>query len=314
MGHPAYVLCGPTASGKTELAHCIARRQQWPILSADAMQVYVGLDRGTAKPSVEERADLVYGGLDWVTPDQPYSVGAYREAALRYVQDLPRSMPVLVVGGTGLYIKALLAGLDAMPPVDAAVREAVQQVFAEHGLAGLQAECRRVALERYDRLADPNNPRRVMRALELALMGVPLQPTWSEAPIRGTVTVLDVGRDQLHERIRVRTGQMFATGLVAEAAAVQTRWPSLSRTARHAIGYREAWAVLAGEMDTDAAVAAVEQRTRQYARRQRTWFRHQLPAEHIEAAPDESVEALADRVLAGWRRGGGCELNMRQSD
>ncbi len=310
MGQPAYVLCGPTASGKTELAHCIARRTQWPLLSADAMQVYVGMDIGTAKPSAEERSGLTYGGLDWVTPDQTYSVGRYRKTALEFVRQLPKTTPVLVVGGTGLYIKALLMGLDDMPAVDAQVRAQIQQIYEDFGLAGLQAELRKLAHDRYEALADPNNPRRVMRALELAKMGVPLQPTWTDRPIQGRVTVLDVDREQLHARIHQRAKQMFASGLLDEAATLQKRWPTLSRTARHAIGYQEAWAVQVDDMQVNDAIAQTEKRTRQYARRQRTWFRHQLPAETIEVEPDESVEALADRILAGWSARGGCELHM----
>lgn len=308
MGQPAYVLCGPTASGKTEVAHRIARRQGWPLLSADSMQVYEGMDIGTAKPSIDERKGLTYGGLDWVTPDRSFSVGAYRQAAMHFLQGLSQSVPVLVVGGTGLYIKALLMGLDEMPPIDPAVRGEVQKIYTESGLIGLQTELQDLSQDRYDRLADPNNPRRVMRALELAKMGVPLQPTWSATRMQGTVTVLDVDRERLHQRIHVRAKNMFASGLLDEAEALQKRWPTLSRTARHAIGYQEAWAVQAGDMQVDDAVAQTEKRTRHYARRQRTWFRHQLPADSVEVQPNESVESLADRILAGWQAGGGCEL------
>ena len=308
MGHPAHVLCGPTASGKTDLAHAIARQTGWPILSADAMQVYQGMDIGTAKPTAEERKSLRYSGLDWVSPDQSFSVGTYKEMALAFVRQMPADQPVLIVGGTGLYIKALLQGLDDMPPVDPAIRAEVETLFAEQGLEAVQAACRCLSPERYQRLQDPNNPRRVMRALELAKMGVPLESRWDRIPPRGQTTMIDVESGRLHERIQRRAAHMFANGLLEETAALQERWPCLSPTARQAIGYREAAAVLDGTMDLDAALQQTCTRTRQYARRQRTWFRHQLPCESIVRPEDEPIDRVAERVLVAWRSRETCEI------
>lgn len=308
--HPVYVLCGPTATGKTEIAHQIARQMQWPILSADAMQVYQGMTIGTAKPTPTEREGLVYEGLDWVTPDQEFSVGAYRQAAVQFVATVPPEVPVLMVGGTGLYINALLAGLDEMPPIDPVVRAEVQVLYAERGLSGLQEACRSLSPDRYARITDPANPRRVMRALELARMGVEPQARWGESPIVGAVAVLEWEREPLHERIEKRVDRMFAAGFLEEVRALRERWPIWSRTAQRAIGYQEASAVLTGELDVAAASALICVRTRQYARRQRTWFRRQLPARHVPMTPQTTVEEAVERVREAWEQGGVCQMRM----
>jgi tRNA dimethylallyltransferase len=300
---PVFVLAGPTAVGKTAVADELARRNGWAVLSADAMLVYQEMDIGTAKPTPDERAGLVYGGLDWATPAEHFSVGAYRDAALAFLRGLPPARPVLVVGGTGLYIKALLVGLDAMPAVDPAVREAVERLYAEGGLVAVQAACRAADPERYAALRDPANPRRVMRALELARMGVAPACVWAEQDRLRPIMVLTMAREALHERIEERVRAMYKGGLLAEVERLRGRWPVWSKTAQMAIGYREAVAVLEGELKEEEGMAVTMRRTRQYARRQATWFRHQLPAEEIPTA-GAPVHVIVDRLEKAWSEHG----------
>lgn len=302
---PFFVLAGPTAAGKTEVAHVLARQEGWALLSADAMLVYRGMDIGTAKPSISERADLLYGGVDLVTPDQPFSVGAYLAHVRAFLNALPEGHPVLVVGGTGLYIKAIVCGLDPIPPVDPAVRDQVARLYAVEGLEGISRACIEADPARYTALADKSNPRRVMRALELARMGIPYEPTWSSrAPANIPLVRLDIPRDVLATRIQARIDGMFQCGLLDEVAGLLRRYPYWSNTARQAIGYREAVTVLQGGLSEADARAAIFRRTRRYARRQETWFRHQLPFCAVQPSPKDSVMDSAGRILSAWRRDG----------
>ena len=297
------VLAGPTACGKSQVAHHLALQEGWPVLSADAMLVYRGMDIGTAKPSPDWRAQAVYGGIDCVTPDQPFSVGAWLEVARAFLAAQPRELPVLLVGGTGLYIKGLLQGLDPMPPVDPALRREVEALYAGQGLPGLQAACAALDPERYAALRDPANPRRLMRLWELARMGVPAARVWDRpSPIHGVG--LEMERETLDQRIAQRVDAMYEGGLLEEVRRLQAAWPVWSATAGQAIGYREAVAVLAGGLTEAEARAETVRRTRRYARRQRTWFRHQLTLETVELSAADPVEAVVDRVRAGWRVNG----------
>lgn len=307
MKDDLYVLAGATATGKTSVAHQLARSMDAAILSADAMLVYQGMDIGTAKPAPRERSGLAYGGIDCVTPDQGFSVGQYLEAALTFLRALPEQQPVVVVGGTGLYIKALLAGLDTMPPVDPALRHDIDQLYEQGGLAALQAACQKEAPERYAALKDPANPRRLSRALELARIGVPMQDAW-QRKVTGRCTVLARERSSLNQRIETRVHNMYHEGLVAEVESLLQHWPTWSKTATMAIGYREARALLAGEMTESEAKAETARRTRQYARRQQTWFRHQLPQDEIAVTETDTLEHIAERVAQSWRKYGPCKL------
>lgn len=305
----AYLFAGPTATGKSAIAHRMAREYGWAVLSADAMLVYVGMDVGTAKPSPEERVGLRYGGIDCVTPDQPFHVGAYLEYARSFLRSVPEDQPVVMVGGTGLYFKALLLGLDPMPETDPAVRARVQHLYEDGGLSALTALCRDMDPERWATVADPANPRRVMRALELALMGVPVAHVWKQQPMNTSGVVVDRERADLDERISRRVEQMYARGLLDEVARLRERYPHWSHTAQKAIGYKEAAAVLAGTSTVEEAQQATMTRTRRYARRQRTWFRHQLPFTAFPIGVSDSESSVGAALLAHWRKHGPCTIS-----
>jgi tRNA dimethylallyltransferase len=285
----AFVLVGPTASGKSAVAQLIAEQIGAPIISADSMNIYRGMDIGTAKPSPEERSRVKTWGVDLADPTEPFSVGDWLNAVKPAFQT---SETTIVVGGTGLYVKCLLQGLDDVPTADEALRERTEKM----PLAELQAEARRAAPEAYEALADKENPRRLIRLLE----GKKSSDSWKgEMP---TVLGLHVERDVLNRRIAERVEKMYAGGLLQEARGLLGL--QLSSTAQHAIGYAEAFAVLRGEMTEAQAKEKTVVRTRQLSKRQMTWFRHQLKVEWIETADFPGIGKLADKVYNVWKEGG----------
>ncbi len=215
----AWFLVGPTASGKSAVAQYLAEQEAYDILSADAMLVYIGMDIGTAKPTAAERARVHYYGLDLVEPREPFSAGAYRLAALQAFRDAAarRLRPLIVVGGTGLYIKSLTDGLAPCSPGQSAIREEAERRLAVEGIGALQAWLSQVDPARYASLADPKNPRRLMRALETALAGeVPAVGNWRVAHDSPRILGLKWSLPQLYDRIQVRVQVMFAGGLLTE--------------------------------------------------------------------------------------------------
>ncbi len=306
----AWVLAGPTAAGKTSVAHRLAVARGAHVLSADAMAVYRGMDVGTAKPGADLRAELSYHGLDLVDPDQPFSAGAFVEEARRASDAAQHAgRPLIIVGGTGLYLSALLRGLSTGAPADPALRARWEQVWREQGLSGLHAALRARAPEALANLADPQNPRRVIRALERLEAGAGMDDSWTRTP--SPIVALGMAPDRLKRRIAERVRAMFrGEGLLEEARRLRARWPQLSPTARHAIGYAEAFAVLDGSMTIDAACARAASRTWQLARRQMTWFRHQLPVSWVQVTDDMNDEMIAAHVSRQWEQDGPSALHF----
>lgn len=302
------MLVGATATGKTAVAQRLAGELNAVILSADSMLVYRGLDIGTAKPTAAERGHIRYGGLDLVNPDEEFHVAAWIEHARGFLATARAAdQPVIIVGGTGLYVKCLLTGLTAQPAADPAWRAtAVKMSRAE-----LQEKLQQLDPVRYAALteSDRQNPRRLIRALELAREvpslgksdGSDFQASEEEAvsgqpsAVSRTIVGLRLPPALLAERIRTRVQLMFAQGLLAEARRLREKFPQLSATARQAIGYAEAFAVLGGECTAAAACEKIAVRTRQLAKRQMTWFRHQASTAWVEADGD-----AAQRVREFW--------------
>lgn len=297
--HRAFFLVGPTAAGKSAVAHALARAGGMGILSADSMVVYRGLDLGTAKPTPAERGELPYWGVDCVNPDEEFSAGKYMQVARGALADAERQKrSVLVAGGTGLYVQCLLHGLRAEVAVDAVRRAHLDALLAERGVPGLQEELARMDPARLRALKDPLNPRRLLRALELA--GQPtVQPAWNRASAPPLVGLRRTQAD-LEDRMRRRVDAMFTAGLIAEARALRERYSAFSATASQAIGYAEAWAVLDGRQTESQARDSTFQRTRRLAKRQMTWFRHQATMLWIDVTPDMTTSDIAAAVRAHW--------------
>lgn len=302
--HYANILVGPTAVGKTEAAHILAVRSSAKILSADSMLVYKGMDVGTAKPDREDLKRFGYGGVDIVGSESDFNLAHYIEHARSVVEALTDA-PLIVVGGTGLYVKALTRGLDDAGRPNPELRSAAEAVYDRGGLEALQTFVARRAPESYGNLKDRDNPRRLIRALEVSSE---VQPSWHEREPQRLVG-LWMDRGLLADRIAARVDRMYAAGLLDEVAGL-LREDRLSRTARQAIGYREAIAVLAGDMEWSDARERICTRTRRLAKSQMTWFRNQERVDWIDAGSFETAAAVADRVEEQWRENGRNQLRF----
>jgi tRNA dimethylallyltransferase len=265
---------GPTATGKSDLAIALALRLGGEVVGADASQLYRGMDIGTAKVPLEERRGIAHHQLDVLEVTEEASVAAYQKAARADVEAVlaRRSVPV-VAGGSGLYVRAALDRLE-IPPTDAGVRAALQDRLDREGVGPLLAELRAVDPAAADAL-EPNNGRRVVRALEVvALTGAPFSATMPTREfVRPTVLVgLRTDRAVLDARIDHRTRAMFDAGLVDETRALVALGLREGRTASRAVGYAQALAVLDGTTTLEDAVADTALRTRRLVRRQESWF------------------------------------------
>ena len=305
-----FFLVGPTATGKSAVAQWIAEQHGYDILSADSMLVYEGMDIGTAKPSPKERERVDYYGVDLVQPDRPFSLGDFlRHATETLGRQAGGNKSTIVVGGTGLYVKGLLHGLDATTPSDPESRAKWETVLADEGVAGLRAALKRLSPAWLESMSDPSNPRRLVRALELASSGISGPPRdWNAKCPPSPIPGFMMPPEQLNRRIEERVRGMYADGLLDEAAALLERYGRLSQTAAQAIGYAEAFDVLSERCTQDEAIQRTVIRTRRLAKRQRTWFRHQLDVAWIDVEQTASVEHIAKRVLEHWRHYGGTEI------
>jgi tRNA dimethylallyltransferase len=280
VGARALALLGPTASGKSHLALALAERLPVEIVSMDSAQVYRGLDIGTAKPSADERARVPHHLIDIVEPDESYSAGRWRADALCAVNKVLKAGKVpLVVGGTMLYYRALVEGLDALPPANAEIRQALNAQAAEHGWAALHAELAKVDPAAAERIP-PADAQRIQRALEVwRLTGRPLTSLQrGERPALPfelrAFALVPPDRGCLNQRIAERFDAMLAAGLVDEVKRLRSRYRlTAAMPSMRAVGYRQVWQCLEGEIPAselrDKAVAA----TRQLAKRQLTWLR-----------------------------------------
>ena len=300
----AFFLVGPTAAGKSAVAQHIAEAQDWNILSADSMLVYREMDIGTAKPSKDERARVVYGGLDLENPDKPFNVGQYIEHACGFLNEaFAREKQSIVTGGTGLYVKCLTEGLAQLPPADPALRVWAEALLEKDGIAALQKVLQERDTVRYEALKDKNNPRRLIRALELVGQEPGNTKTWSTEPSVPMIG-LAVDPELLAANIRTRVRRMYDSGLLDEVDRLLLSYTKLSETASQAIGYAEAIAVRQGLMTLDDAMARTVVRTRQLAKRQMTWFRHQANVIWISVGKNSMIEQVAGQVLARWKQYG----------
>jgi tRNA dimethylallyltransferase len=275
----AYALLGPTASGKSAIALAVAKKSPVEIVSVDSAQVYRGMDIGTAKPTLAERARVAHHLIDIRDPDQSYSAGQFREDAITAIRAiLERKHIPLLVGGTMLYYRALVSGLDALPQADRAIREQIDEEAAQHGWPALHKELEKRDPKTAQRLA-PNDAQRIQRALEVwritgrplsALQGAPADPL----PFRVKACVLIPERAELHRRIEQRFHAMLDAGLVEEVKTLRSRYRlTPGMPSMRAVGYRQAWEYLAGAYDRDTLRSRGIAATRQLAKRQVTWLR-----------------------------------------
>ncbi len=293
----AYVLTGPTGSGKSRLGLELAEDLGAEIVSMDSMALYRGMDVGTAKPAAEDRRRVPHHLLDVLEPWESASVAWWLEQAKQCCREIEgRGRRVLFVGGTPLYLKALLHGLFDGPPANLALRARLEREAAEQGSEPLHTRLTCVDPATAARL-HPNDLRRIVRALEVwELTGRPIsdwQQQWGDTssasggrkppgaspgglrpPLTERCLYLDLPRPVLYERINARVGRMFADGLVEEVRALRRLERPLSREAAQALGYKELFDYLDGKGSLEDAVVTIQTRSRNFAKRQLTWFRH----------------------------------------
>jgi tRNA dimethylallyltransferase len=297
-----YALVGETASGKSEAAHSLALRLGWVVCSADSMAVYRFMDRGTAKPSPAMRKEVRYLGLDLVDPDEPFSVGKYVEMVAPAVEEtLESGIGVIVAGGSGLYVKALTEGLSPGPASSPDRVEFWTSFWNSNGAEAAWSRLLELNPAWRGAIADRANPRRMIRALVLAEQGAGPPGGWTKGGFPELVGLRYHGAER-ERRIARRARNMYDLGLLDETRSLLAGFPGLSGTARHAIGYAEAAGCLAGRFSAREALEQTVRRSRQFAKRQRTWFRTQLRVSWVECGPGEDAAAISERVLGEFQR------------
>jgi tRNA dimethylallyltransferase len=304
---PLLVIAGPTGVGKTAAAVALGARLPIEVVSADSRQVYRGMDVATGKPSGEERTAVPHHLVDIVDPDDTYDAARFTRdarAAIAAIRDRGR-LPV-VVGGTGLYIRALLRGLDPATPADPGFRSELVVIMAREGRAALHARLVAQAPTLAQRL-HPNDHVRVIRALELVRAGSPAGPAqtrWREAASGEAVVYvgLTLHRPRLDERLRQRAARMVAAGLEDEVRGLLARGYAPTLPAMQGMGYREFVRVLTAGLDRAEALRLMQRDTLRYARRQWTWFAREpalawIDVDAVEGGAADGVAAMIEARL-----------------
>jgi tRNA dimethylallyltransferase len=295
------VICGPTAVGKTAVALALAALWNMEVVSADSRQIYRNLDIGTAKPTRKERQKLTHHGIDLIKPGERYSAGRFARDASGWIRDIrQRGHRPVVVGGTGLYIRALADGLFKEPTLDPARRVELER---------WTGELENGELVRWAGRLDPGfrggGRQRAQRAIEVAILTGRALSYWQQAArtggaIRPWYVVLTVPRPILHQRILRRSREMVQRGVIEEVAAVMAEGQAENAPGLDAIGMREAVAYLQGRIPRDAVAETIATSTRQYAKRQETWFRHQLSGTVLTLDATRGPEIIAAEIDKAW--------------
>lgn len=293
------LLVGPTGVGKTGLALEMAERFGGEIVSADSLQVYRGMDIGTAKPTLDERQRIPHHLIDVVDPDQPFDASRYRDLAREAIARLHREKkPVFVVGGTGLYIRALLGGLIEGPGADEALRQTLREELKRWG-APLLYEKLRKRDEKAAAQVSPRDGVRIIRALEVleatgrSIVDHQKEHRFGEKPYEVLKIGLVLERDRLLENIGIRTDRMIAEGFVEEVRRLLAMGYDRSLKPMQSLGYRHICAYLAGERGLEETVRMIKRDTYRYAKRQMTWF--SADGEIVWLSPAD-VDTAAERI------------------
>lgn len=308
LAKPVLAILGATATGKSELGMALAGEFGGEIVNADALQVYRGFDIGTAKPSLQERARVPHHLIDILEPRERYSAGEFARRAHEAMAEIEeRGRVPIVVGGSGLYLRALFQGISPVPPGDPETRRTLRERLEAEGLGPLREELQRLDPETADRLM-AGDTQRILRALEVALVsGKPLSAWISEQPFGiQSIAVIRVGltlpRGILYDRIAGRVARMMEAGWREEVAGLLRQGLSPSLPAFQAIGYRQLVRYLEGNGSLEQAVVETIMETRRFAKRQETWFRKEpdvtwFSAQDLRRRIPEVIEHAKHRGL-----------------
>lgn len=296
------IIAGPTASGKSSLGVELALSLGGEILNADSMQVYRGMDVGTAKPTLEEQKGIPHHLLDVVDPDEDFSAATFRSMALALVREIcSRGKICLVVGGTGLYIKALLGGLLRSPPADPRLRETLRLECDNHGSTRLYERLKLLDPESASRV-HPNDKVRIIRSLEIIHLTnrrpseLSREHGFRDRALGALKLCLKINREELYHRINRRSAAMLRAGLVGETESLLSKGYSSQLKPMKSIGYRHIVKYLEGTWSLAEATRNLQRDTRRYAKRQLTWFR--ADPEFTWISPDDFD--LASKKIRGF--------------
>jgi tRNA dimethylallyltransferase len=292
------LLVGPTASGKTEVSLKLAQYFQTSIISADSRQCFIELNIGVAKPSLEELRSVPHFFINSHTIGQNVNAGLFERLALQWSTEIFNDHDLLVmVGGTGLYIKAFCDGLNKIPPVDESIRSVIQLKYEENGLEWLQEEIRLKDPEFFS-VGEMMNPQRIMRALEVVLstdrsiLSFRNEPIKSR-PFRIIKFGLQLTREELYRNINFRTDKMIELGLLEE---VKKLLPYAHLNALQSVGYSEIFSYLNAAISFEKAVELIKKNTRNYAKRQMTWFSRDKSIQWINPGEWDQIKKIADTM------------------
>lgn len=293
------IIAGPTAVGKTTVAIDVARHFGCDIISADSRQFYAELKIGTAVPSPEQLSAVHHHFIGNLSLTDSFNVSQYENEVLALLPLLfGNNRFAVMAGGSGLYIRAVCEGIDALPDANPGIRASLQTLLDTEGLPGLRQLLRKLDPE-YHQTVDAANPSRIIRALEVCLTtGCPYSSFRKKKPVQRDFNIIKIGLDlpraQLHERINARVDQMMAAGLEDEARSF---YPKRNLNALNTVGYKELFDYFDGRCSLDAAVEKIKTNTRRYARRQITWFRKEENIIWSRPQSDEVMELIEELLL-----------------
>ncbi len=293
------VIAGPTGVGKTALAINLAKHFSTKILSADSRQFYREMSIGTAKPTIAELKEAEHLFIDSLSIHDNYSIGDFERDAIKALDELfKENQIVFLVGGSGLYINAVLYGVDEFENVSDATKENVRKQYEEKGLTWLQEQIQTLDPEYYNTV-DISNPQRLQRALEVCLeTGKPyssfLSQNKKQRNFEAIKILINTDREKLYERINKRVDGMIKEGLVEEAKSL---FPNKNLNALNTVGYKELFSHFSGDIDLTAAIDLIKQKTRNYAKRQLTWFNNQDTYETFGPDDAEKIKAYIEIIL-----------------
>jgi len=308
MEKKIFVIAGATATGKTAVAIELAKKMSGEIISADSMQVYRGMDIGTAKPTAEEMEKIPHYLIDVINPDEQFSAAEFQKKANAAIEEIhSRGRTPIIAGGTGFYINAVLYGAEFSSENnerEEELRENFATLAREKGAEFLHEKLS-IADPEYAATIHPNNVKRVARALAYCEATGGLFSEYNAVQKEKKVTplfdsvfcVLSINREILYERINARTFSMFEAGLVDEVHNLLAKGYHKGLAAMQGIGYKETVQFINGELAQAEAIAAIQQATRNYAKRQETWFRNQTPNAYVLNAEGKTPEELAEEIL-----------------